>query len=173
MQGHQGWGSPRLRKRILLDPILVRGRYRLDTARYDLIEAWAGFLEKFAWQGFWTLTFEDDYSARSARKAFLRWAYRFTVSEPNALSFIGFIEYGRRTPRVPHIHALTRLEKSDRRVMWADWYQRYGRAQSRRYDPSRGATFYLAKYCTKEVVDVILEERSSEQLWLLTPIEST
>ena len=154
-------------------PILVRERCRLETGAYDLIEAWAEFLNRFLWEGFWTLTFEEDYSAASARRAFVRWASRFTVSEPEALSFIGFLEWGHRTPKVPHIHALTRNERCARRVMWSFWYSHHGRAQSRAYDPSRGAPYYLAKYCTKEVVDVILEERSTEQLWLLTPTETT
>ena len=109
----------------------------------------------------------------SAERAFRKWASRFTVSEPGALSFIGFLEWGRRTPRVPHIHALTRNERCARRVMWSWWYPWYGRAQSRRFDPSQGARWYLAKYCTKEAVEPILDERRTDQLCLRTPIEST
>ena len=145
----------------------------LETAGQTLIEGWAEFLDRFAWDGFWTLTFEEDYSARSATKAFVRWATRFTVSEPGAISYIGFLEWGRRTPRVPHIHGLTRNERCARKVLWADWYQRYGRAQSRRFDPSQGARWYLAKYCTKESVEPILDERRTDQLCLRVPIETT
>ena len=135
----------------------------METAREGLIEGWVEFLDRFAWQGFWTLTFEEDYSVAAARKAFTKWASRFTVSEPDALSFIGFIEYGTRIPQVPHIHALTRNEKCARRAMWSYWFPHYGRAQSRAWDPSRGGRFYLAKYCTKEVVEPILDERRSDQ----------
>ena len=164
MQGQPGGGVP---------PILVRGRCLLERARDSLVEGWAEFLDRFSWEGFWTLTFEQDYSVASARRAFVRWASRFTLSEPGALSFIGFLEWGRRTPKVPHIHALTRLERCDRRVMWSYWFPHYGRAQSRAFQGHLGGRYYLAKYCTKEVVEPILDERITDQLCLPTLTKST
>lgn len=128
-----------------------------------LINGWSEFIDRYDWQGFWTLTFEHDFSFWSAQKAFKRWASQFTVSEPSSLSFIGFAEWGKRDPRVPHIHCLTRLERLPRVVMWKEWFKRYGRARSEAYDTARGGKWYLAKYVTKELTEVIIDERKTLQ----------
>jgi len=131
-----------------------------------LVEAWGEFLERFEWEGFWTLTFEKDFSFWSARKAFLRWTARFTLPEPRQPSYFGFTEYGHRCPRVPHIHCLTRNESVPRTQMWAYWFPHYGRARSEAYDSERGGRYYLAKYLTKEEHEVILDERKPDQYFM-------
>lgn len=131
--------------------------------KLGLIEGWAELIDRYEWQGFWTLTFEKDFRFWSARKAFIGWARRFTLPEPHSLSFLGFTEWGHRWPEVPHIHALTRNETKTRRHMWAYWFPHYGRARSEAYDASQGGRYYLGKYLTKEDHEVILDERQTLQ----------
>lgn len=41
-------------------------------------------------------------------------------------------------------------EAPDESLVWRGWYSRYGRAEVERYDPSKGASHYVAKYVAKE-----------------------
>lgn len=127
----------------------------------ELLDSWADFMAKWDWQGFWTLTTEDTYSSWALRRAGVKWAQRFTRTEPLAPSFILFQDWG-KNGRL-HFHGLTRNENASRRIMWEDWKKRHGRARSEEYRADKGARWYCAKYLTKSQGEVILDERRTLQ----------
>jgi len=127
----------------------------------ELVHEWANFLNRWEWQGFWTLTFKHDYTVWAARRALLRWALRWTLPAPDGPSFIFFLEW-QQFGRV-HFHGLTRNEIGPRIEMWSDWKERHGLARSESYNPSLGANYYCAKYLTKADGETILDERRINQ----------
>ena len=115
------------------------------------MEALATWAAAFPWTSFATLTFR-----RPMRKDALRFArawFRAICKEADSFGRIMCGEEWHHDGERLHLHALVYVEGGellDLTTWWRWWYTRFGRARVERYDPSRGAAFYVAKYIRKE-----------------------
>ena len=121
-------------------------------------EGYGTWLSKYPWQLWCTLTFRYAPSSASALRSYRRWLNRSGLWLGGLpYSFVG-TEEGRLFGRV-HLHALIGVGRCndslqiDREWLWSTWYQSYGRALILPYDRSKGASFYISKYITKELGD--------------------
>lgn len=132
-----------------------------------LSEGMGRWLSTFRWQWWCTLTFRSDFTLNSARRAARN--FFLTVEDAASHPVGGFwaIERhryrGRGDPAslVPHVHALvTNVTGVSRRAVWERCYRRWGRTRIEPYDPTKGASFYIAKYVGKEAL-----ERGEWDVW--------
>ena len=108
--------------------------------------AWLG---QFQWDHFVTLTFAYQSSEQSAVRQFKRWIRRLDQRAQQKVSWFYVVE--RFASGAYHLHALVHgtasLETSALRKAW-----RCGRPDVSRYDPQRGATYYVTKKIGADVV---------------------
>lgn len=116
----------------------------------EIIQQYGDWIEELAEWDYWTtLTFRDEFSISSARRAgehFMK-----AVNPSTAWWAIENGTIGGRT----HIHSLMAFghDRPDASHIWHRWYKRHGRAEVDRFDKKRGAAHYVGKYVTKELAD--------------------
>jgi hypothetical protein len=65
-----------------------------------------------------------------------------------------------------HFHALVGGVGTDtsRRRAWEAWFQKHGMARVERYDPARGAGFYVSKYVVKQLGDLQFSRNAGQYM---------
>jgi hypothetical protein len=120
----------------------VTNEERLIRQQELLREAWGGFLHLYEWGVFVTLTFAQARSVESARRCFDRWLRRLEQRSQTRVEWFLAIESS--SAGVVHLHALCNggpnLTAGAYRDAWP-----FGRASVARYDPRKGARYYLVK----------------------------
>ena len=134
--------------------------------------AWGDFLQEIGndldgYDWFCTFTFRDPADPKRpnwtkpgwnyAHTALRRWndAMMTSMFPHSAPYWIAMMEY-QHWRGVPHWHLLVGGTQDERRMDWVDWWFReYGIARILPYQAELGARFYLAKYLTKEMADVV------------------
>jgi len=108
-----------------------------------LREGWAQFLNDFEWDCFGSLTFKEPQSSEGAARRFAGWVRRLEQRSRGEVHWFYVIEATARD--FAHIHCLARTRRPisvvDMRTAWAG----DGYADIVRYDPQRGARYYLVK----------------------------
>lgn len=123
----------------------------------ELREAWGTWLSGFRWDWYCTMTFRYQVHPEQAAKRWARWVRRLEKKTRQAVRWARALEYQKRG--VIHYHALIYFgpqgvifgDPGPRRLTWMDRWQEIGDGYARivRYDPQRGAGFYLGKYVAK------------------------
>jgi hypothetical protein len=138
-----------------------------SLGRTSLNAAYGEWLDTFTWHWFATLTFRLPPSSRTSLNHFRRFARDLgRLAERGPGYFVGS-ETGGLHGR-EHLHALLYFPpprngdlfhthgegiRALRSVAWKWWFDRYGRALILDYDPGKGASHYVTKYCTKTLAD--------------------
>jgi hypothetical protein len=125
------------------DPRLVAratpDRYGADATR----EAWGRFLRGFHWDHFATLTYRAPVAVgRAERDVWMGWIRRLERIAQRRVSYFYVVE-----PTVsgwPHVHALV-AGTADLRIDQLEGTWRAGYRRIVRYDPARGASWYVSK----------------------------
>lgn len=107
------------------------------------------WLEGFLWEWFVTLTFKSDrVSIYWADKRWQRWIKTLRKEIGHRVEFIRVTEWQKRGS--PHFHALIlKTDEYDRYKAMKLW-ERQGNGYARIYLCEPGASYYIAKYITKE-----------------------
>ncbi len=115
----------------------------------ELREAWGGFLSRYPWDWFLTLTFREPVPSFTAHRRFQRFAHDIENAAGLPVAWFRADEYGPAGGRL-HIHALMLNTAALSRLFWMDrWQQHNGYARIFPFDPQQGAAFYCSKYVTK------------------------
>ena len=148
-------------------------RGNLDALR----ASWGDFIDTLGrdlngWDWFATFTFRDPSSPKYPNWTKPGWKYAHRALRDwndailskrlgsSAPYWIGMMEY-QHWRGVPHWHLLvgnTAIGDLDeeRRMDWVDWwYERFGIARILPYQERLGAKYYLGKYLTKDMADVV------------------
>lgn len=125
------------------------------SPKYDAVAssvfALGQFLNEYDWDVFATLTFKEPRT-RSTIRLIRPWLKAITHHKKNHRAFVAE-EWHKDGERL-HLHALVQCDKEIyRRYAWQWWFNRHGRARVLPYDPERRASWYVAKYVAKEIVD--------------------
>jgi len=114
------------------------------------------------WEWFVTMTFRDPKPGSTWTKpgwALAKKAWRefleVTMPAVDGRKWVRCFEV-QKWRGVPHIHALVAgVDPSIRRMAMVDWcYKEYGIARILKYDPTKGAGYYLCKYVLKDGGDI-------------------
>lgn len=119
----------------------------------NLRDIWADFLQQFSWNWFITLTFRNKVSKQTANRKWNTW---LTEIEKEIDAIPGYFRVSEMQARgVLHFHSLMLDVKTLKRLTWMDeWSKIAGYARIFKYEPSRGARFYLCnRYIVKELSD--------------------
>jgi len=112
----------------------------------------ATFLSTFEWDWFCTLTFSKPRRS-NALALVQRWVERSAYPLHLVSGMAWFGEEFHRDGERLHLHGLV---YTDPKIEWevlAKRWRRIGRNKIERYDPSRGAVDYCAKYVSKDAVN--------------------
>lgn len=120
-----------------------RSNIRAVVEAEALREGWAHFLDGFEWDWFGSLSFRQPQTPEAAQRRFAGWVRRVEQRSCGAVNWFYVIE---NSPAgLAHVHCLAKTHRSisvsDMRGAWS----LNGFADIVRYDPSRGARFYLVK----------------------------
>jgi hypothetical protein len=119
----------------------------------ELAGTWGAFLSTFKWDWFLTLTFADPVCSFSAHRRFVRFSKEIEVAAGRPVAWFRGDDHGRASGRF-HIHALMMHVASLNQFAWmARWGKRSGYARIIRYDPSRGAAYYIGRYVARQFSD--------------------
>lgn len=121
-----------------------------------LREAYGAWLEGLDWHSFGTFTFRQPRSVRRAGEIFRAFLDAGTArcGEFFAPSVVVWGSEPHKSGD-GHIHALLRWHpwcglRAEAFACSAEWRARYGRVELSKYDPTRGAAYYLTKYVLKD-----------------------
>lgn len=134
--------------------------YNYSTVSQELKECWGNFLSGLAeWQWFVTMTFRERVGLWAAQRL---WA-RFWTEEQRVLGRLDWVrcsEY-QHWRGVPHYHALVTgmsdyyWHSAQCRILAKEMANDIaGFTRILEYDPALGASYYLAKYTIKNLVDI-------------------
>lgn len=144
-------------------------------------ESWAEFINQWRWQWFVTLTFRDKVNKKTANRKWNKWLRALESELKSEVGYFRCSEL-QRVRNVLHFHSLVlnienlekysidsylRAEKCSKnykgedsiedlaiRFTWMDlWNQIAGFGRIYKYDPKKGAHWYLCKYIVKELSD--------------------
>jgi len=119
----------------------------------QLAEAWGGFLSRYRWDWFLTLTFREPVVSFRAHRLFSYFARDIEKAVEIPIAWFRGDELGWRGGRL-HFHSLMLNVAHLRRLSWMDqWERRAGFARILPFDRQKGAAFYCAKYVTKQFGD--------------------
>jgi len=121
--------------------------YPAETRR-----AMADWLSTFQWDWFCTLTFSRPRRT-NALALVQRWIERSVYPVPIVSGMAWFAEEYHRDNERLHIHGLLYLDPEAQWSRLAAAWRKIGRCKIERYDPSRGAVDYCAKYVSKDAVN--------------------
>ena len=119
----------------------------------------AHWLESFHLPIFATWTFgrrwPDGPSAEAVDRHVKQWVAGLQISP----AFV-VVEQGMSGQRRWHAHGLLGTIRDQpiawsRKTMWNDWRKRYGRCSFLEVEPEKGAEWYVAKYCTQGMSDLL------------------
>ncbi|MCX6159732.1 MAG: hypothetical protein NTV87_00140 [Ignavibacteriae bacterium] len=116
----------------------------------------ARYLNQFEWDAWQTGTFRIDQ--RSTDTINTKIKYKRFVSKIEEILGTG-IDYFMAIERFKsgydtHVHSLMRgLKEIPHDVVWALWFEKYGRNVVQEYDPALGANHYVTKYVSKSLCD--------------------
>lgn len=114
-------------------------------------EAWVSYLQDVPWTQFATFTTSKPLSLRGARRLMVNVASHVLREDEKMFWAVEPFSLGVREGSY-HVHALLETRQSPKQI--EDWYlKKYGRAEVRRYDRSRGAAVYVSKYMMKSLCD--------------------
>ena len=117
--------------------------------------SWGGFLERFPWDWFVTLTFRGTVGEWGAERKFRRLIQRMRHDCGHRVEWFRVTEW-HKFRNIPHYHALFTDCKQLRRMRYVDWWwgQGFGTARIFEYDKRLGAGHYLGKYLMKQDSDL-------------------
>ena len=147
----------------------------------SLKESWAEFINQWRWQWWITLTFRDNVTRKTAQRKWNQWLRSIEKELKDEVGYFRASEL-QSARNVLHFHSLVlnidRLERYSIdnylraekwfeqhkaretidqlavRFHWMDkWNEIAGFARIYKYDPTKGAHWYLCKYITKELSD--------------------
>lgn len=137
----------------------------------DVKRAWGDWLsETWEWEWFVTLTFRDDRVGRGKANAFWRrWVSGMEKSSQKAPGFVRVTEY-QRYRGIPHYHALMLNVDGLRRLTWLDrWVGLAGWARVLPYDRRNGASYYISKYISKDMGEMLFSDNIQDLTRLSRP----
>ncbi len=111
--------------------------------------------QNYNWDWYTTHTFKNETITRGqANQAWQSWLNSLILdSRARGLPrphYVRATEYQENRPgQTIHFHALIGGVGEVRRLLFKDMWELYGYARVEKYDPSKGAGFYLGKYLTK------------------------
>jgi hypothetical protein len=123
----------------------------------NLRDQMATWVNKFEWQIFMTGTFQPERSTKDTIRTKKRFkSFLGDLSEKfgkNNIEYFLAVERFRLSDET-HCHALLNgLDGLTYRQIGEIWRERFGREEVEKYDPTKGANYYLTKYVTKELCD--------------------
>lgn len=128
---------------------------------YKLLqEAWGNWLHyQWEWEWFVSLTFRDDHVGTGRANVLWRMWHKQLVKETGKdVQYVRVTEF-QRYRGIPHYHALILNVKHVRRLTWKDrWDTLAGYARILRFDPKKGAAYYLCKYIVKDMGEVVFSD---------------
>lgn len=112
----------------------------------------AEMIQRETFEHFATVTTRRDLSINAARRIAENIG-RYTIA-PGSAYFWSAEKFNRDNEQLPgfHIHALLTVP-GNRREIWAQLFQRYGRNSVSKIDDIGGTAGYCAKYLTKDLSD--------------------
>jgi hypothetical protein len=126
--------------------VQTEGECTVETA---LANAWGEFLGRYQWDWFCTFTFREPPKSFTAHRQFQRFARDVSSAAGRPVAWFRADEIG-LLGRF-HLHGLFRGTEHLRRFDWIhEWEKRAGWARILPYDARRGASYYCAKYVTKQ-----------------------
>jgi len=132
------------------------------------------------WDWYTTHTFKTDYvSPRQADKAWYSWFNSLRVSAKakgltpsvygeQAPFYFRVIELQQR--QVIHYHSLIGGVGDIRRLLFKDFWELNGFARVEKYEPGKGANFYVGKYLNKADGDIRFSHNLTRHLTSVTPV---
>lgn len=133
-------------------------------------DSMAGFVDQYDWQIWMTGTFNPDFSYRDTiktKKAFGRFIgdLRNNFHKDHIEYFMAVERF--KSGDFTHVHALLNgVEGLTYPQIGKTWRNRFGRESVEGYDSSKGANYYLTKYCIKDLCDwdLHIDKRKSHKL---------
>ena len=114
-----------------------------------LRNAWVKLLNRYSWDWFATLTFNNLPKTYTAQNKVNRWLNILERQEKRKIGYYKAMEFTRLG--VPHFHLLMgNLDGVRRDKYWDLWFTQNGRARILPYDSRLGAGYYLTKYIVKD-----------------------
>ncbi len=122
-------------------------------------QAWGDWLsENWNWEWYATLTFRDNVGVVRANSLWQMWYKQLITATRRDVQYVRFTEW-QRNRGIPHYHVLMLNLKHVRRLTWLDrWVDLAGWARIHKYNPNKGAAYYLTKYITKQTGEVTFSE---------------
>jgi len=128
------------------------------------------------WEWYVTQTFRANYvSPKEADRHWQAWLNSLVVTcKARGLArpfYFRVTEYQDRGTL--HYHSLIGGVGETRRLLFKDFWELHGYARVTKYEPGRGANFYVGKYLTKDDGDIRFSHNLPKRLdkTLLTPVE--
>lgn len=137
------------------------------TTSYNQVKflrnAWVSLLNRYNWDWFATLTFEELPSTYTAHNKLKRWLSALEKQEKRKIGYYKVMEFTRLG--VPHFHLLMgNLDGVRRDKYWSIWFRDNGRARILPYNFKLGAGYYLTKY-------VVKDEYTNAENWEISGLE--
>jgi hypothetical protein len=115
-----------------------------------LSDGWGGFLGQFHWDWFVTLTFARDVKSFTAHNRCNAWLHSLEKAAGHPIAWFRGDECGNRFGKF-HMHLLIANVAHLHRFTWMGrWEARNGWARIFEFNPTLGASYYVAKYVTKQ-----------------------
>lgn len=118
---------------------------KASTYHQDKVEVYGQWLDTLAeWDFFATWTTREPWTAKAWRRAISRY-----LSDVRASSYFWGLESHRSG--YLHAHGLIKDDSGQltSRFLWKTSFDRFGRSKIILFDPGKGATKYVSKYCFK------------------------
>ena len=139
-------------------------------AHRPLFKAYGEWLEEFHWSHYAILTFYGHPTCKEAWRMFNRWKRAMAKAISAKIEYL-FI-YDNEHPDEPHIHLLLAGCEGMNTDHWAEeWEKKVGMVKKLvRYDPQKGARFYMGRKFLGDDCEVILSSglRSTAKLDMLS-----
>lgn len=108
-------------------------------------DAWARYLNTFAWEWFATLTFSIRTSTRIAFKQFNRWRVMVQQAAGNKIYYFLVIEKPKFKGDNVHFHIFLNGVKGQNPDTWKQrWLELSGVSDIKPYDNTQGASYYIS-----------------------------
>jgi len=138
--------------------------------RVPLFKEYGSWLDKFLWSHYAILTFYGHPTCKEAWRMFNRRKRAMAKAMSAKIEYL-FI-YDNEHPDEPHIHLLLAGCEGMNTDHWAEeWEKKVGMVKKLvRYDPKKGARFYMGKKFLRDDCEVILSSglRSTAELDMLS-----
>ena len=119
----------------------------------ELRDAWSGWLQKFRWDYFLTITFRTPRQANHALSS-INQAGKIIRRHTRGRFFLGTELH---ISRALHMHGLLQSPgeptKSVADALWRDFYKTFGRSQVHKVQSNESVARYVTKYVTKELTE--------------------